>query len=148
MKLLASLRPTLLVLLGFVLGCGNSDAPRVPAFSGPPHNGALFPMPDDKGWVELVVKPIGRAGASEAMPRSQITVYFLKPELSSEFSPSDARITLELPDGSKTVELKPDTAAKGGFSSVPGSYGNPNEFEGEVLATIDGQSLTIPIAVR
>jgi hypothetical protein len=147
------LRCALLLPASLVLGCGTiTPAPPITAKGTTigPHGGSAVPLPDDKGYAEVVVERESRAIKSA---RSRIAVYFLTSDLKSPFggAPSGVIVKAVPPEGEAvTLTLAPapassDKAGKCRFVSDPGKF-DYDELRGELTATIDGKSMTQPFA--
>lgn len=141
---------SLACLLGLA-GCGE-PAP-LPGYSSEavgPHGGILVPLPGDKGFGEVVSKPLPKAKA-RARADAVLAVYFLAPDKSAALNPapSDAALKMKMPGGdSVDVALKPqpdakDPAGASLFASEPGLYAMDQMF-GDLTVTVDGAPNTIP----
>jgi hypothetical protein len=111
----------------------------------PPHGGTAFPLPQGKGFVEVV-----RQDVSDQPTQTQLVIYFLDSEgkpLSSEsivasFQPRGRRAA--------SVALKTigdaDPLKSGALASAP--FGDPGEIVGVLSATIERNPVSIPISIR
>jgi hypothetical protein len=123
-------------------GCGGGGQPTTAEV--PLHGGTIVALPGNRGFAEILneVKPEARS--------STVVVYFVQPDMKSPLSPapSDVRLKIQLGRKDSIVRLAPDPAtgdplAAARFASPPGNY--PWEArENELIATIDGQSVTVP----
>src|SRR5262245_52797683 len=104
-----------LVGSGLILssGCGAvgpASTGTALAPGGPrPHGGAIFALPGEKGFGELVVEYEKGAKRAKGGAKSQVVVYFLQPDRKSAMTapPSAVSARLDLPDGEPvTVALK------------------------------------------
>src|SRR5262249_30639353 len=130
------------ILTGLVLGgCGSNE--RLAA-EGPLHGGTIVALPGNRGFAEIL------NGMKAESRGSALVVYFVQPDMKSPLSPvpSDVRLKIQLGRKDSMVRLAPDPAAGDPlgavrFASPPGNY--PWEArENELIATIDGQSVTVP----
>lgn len=142
-----------LAVLAAGSGCGATrtepDRKINSAAANGPHGGPALPLPDDKGFAEIVVE----RGAKKRDP-SRLAVYFLSSDLKTPLKPLpvDVRATLVSNEGESSVaftaEPKPkDPAGPGRFCSAVGAY-DADEYTGELTATLDGQSFSRPFALR
>ena len=154
---------TVLLLVGFGLivssGCGaggpaSTGATLAPA--GPrPHGGAVFALPGEKGFGELVIEYEKGTKKGKGAARSQVVVYFLQPDRKSGMTtpPGAVSARLDLPDREPvTVELKPqpnpkDPAGTARFASESGQF-DYDELRIELTATLDGQPFARRLTVR
>ncbi len=147
---IGSRRLSSFALLLALAGCGGEAAPP-PGYSSEavgPHGGILVPLPGDKGFGEVVSKPLPKP-----RPKADavLAVYFLAPDKAAALTPapSDASLKMKMPDGdSLDVALKPQPDAKDPvgaslFTSEPGLYAMDQMF-GDLTVTVDGAPATIP----
>jgi hypothetical protein len=149
------LRATLFLAAALAAGCGGrSSAPiaaeRVAVKA--PHGGTISPVPGDRGFTETLLEPPLRQGSKAA--GSALVVYFLAPDGKAAMAtpPSNVSVELMVDRVPKTVTLtsKPktdDPVGSARFASAPLSL-TESRLEGDLNATIDGQSVTIPIAIH
>ncbi len=140
------------VLIGLLplTGCGGSGTP-LPAAS---HSGALFPLPDSRGFFEIKTEAGTRTGrgARSKVASAPFHVYFYKADGSSPIDPAPTDVSIKIGSAEKntTITLTPDKSASStagtAFASPPGHY--PEAFRGELTATIDGQSVTASFMFR
>jgi hypothetical protein len=124
-------------------GCGVSPI-TVP---GAKNDGAMVPLPDKRGFVEVRVDGGGGRGTRGGRGKAElktIVVYFYGPDGSTEMSPAPTGVTLKI-DKDPAVPLTPQ-ATGGAFASKPGDF--PNGFRGTLAAEIGGQSIETPVAIR
>jgi hypothetical protein len=89
------------------------------------------------------------------LAKSQVVVYFLRPDRKSALTslPADVGVKLDLPEGGPvTLTLKPQPDAKepagaGRFASEPGKF-DYDELRAELTATIDGQPFVQQLSLR
>ena len=132
-----------------VVGCGGGSSTTVTAAgtTAGPHGGLAIPLPDGKGFAEVVVEkdPKAKPGSKSAMPK--IAVYFLGPDVKTPLTPAPTTVSVKSipPTGeSATVSLTLDGTR---FITPPGDF-DYDELRGELTATFDGQSATVPFAFR
>jgi hypothetical protein len=152
-----------MVLVGYGLtvsgGCGAggpASTGPTPTPTGPrPHGGALFALPGEKGFGELVIEYEKGGKTAKGSARSQVVVYFLQPDRKSALAtpPSAVTARLDLPDGEPvTVALKPQTnprdpAGAARFASEFGRF-DYDELRVELNGTLDGQTFLQRLTVR
>ncbi|WP_165075578.1 hypothetical protein [Paludisphaera rhizosphaerae] len=145
--------PRIVWLAALLLAAGCSETGPPPAGyvadSLGPHDGLLVPLPKDKGFGEILSRPLPKATAKAD---ATMVVYFLGPDKATPLSPppSDASLRLKLPgqDAPADVPLKLQADAKDPsgaalFASTPGLYAMDQLF-GDLTVTVDGESATIP----
>jgi hypothetical protein len=132
------------LLLVFVAGC-EPGAPNLRPGPETPHGGSLFPLPDGQGYVEIL-----KQTTSGRKPQSRIVAYFLGADR-KPMAVTPIAVSLKLQaGGTAPVEFKPtrdtDPVKTGGLSSalIP----DRDDLGGDLSATIDGKSVTIPISLR
>jgi hypothetical protein len=137
-------------------GCGTiggAATPTAPGTTVGPHGGTAVPLPGDRGYAEV---QLDRTGVKPGRPGgARLNVYFLASDLKAPLSASPTEVTVKaIPPGGEalTLTLRPDApgdkkAAPGRFTSPPGDL-DYDELRGEVSATIDGQTSTVPFAFR
>lgn len=141
--LMPKARHYLTLLVGLLLGCGGGTPSTIPT-TAPPHGGSLLNLPDGKGYVEIVIKPIKQGDKSQ----SEFQIYFLGPDRNSALSPapSVARLTVSLPVGEKTIELQPKD---GVFLSPPAeSLLNGHDLSGNLNVDLGSGPIKIEISNR
>jgi hypothetical protein len=137
-----------------LVGCGgggNTVNPTIAANRPGPHGGMAFPLPADRGHVEVVVeKPANWKPGG----KSSLVVYFLDATASGPITvtPSDVTVKVQLPSKPEpeTVTLAASTDKKASevkYASVPGDY-DFDTMSGDVTATLDGQPVTVPFMLR
>jgi len=75
--------------VGILIGSGGGSSISHPG-TPPPHGGVLLEMPDGKGYIEVVKKPVGDKETSVV---SEVTFYLLR-DMSTPFSPAPTTGTL------------------------------------------------------
>jgi hypothetical protein len=137
-------------------GCGGEPTPAAAAPRGSttgPHGGIAVPLPGDQGYAEVVVERIASKGTAKAP--SKLAVYFLNADLKAPLSPLPTNVAVKaiLPTGdtaNPTLTLEPkssDPLAAGRHVSPTGDF-DYDELSGEVTATVDGASVSLPFAFR
>jgi hypothetical protein len=122
-------------------GCGGASPAAVP---GAKNGGAMVPLPEKRGFVEIRVDGGGgRGGRGKAEART-IVVYFYGPDGSTELSPAPTGVRLKI-GNDPAVPLAPG-ASDGGFASKPGDF--PDGFRGTLAAQVGGQAIETPVAIR
>ncbi|MDG3006118.1 hypothetical protein [Paludisphaera mucosa] len=148
---IGSRRHVLLVCALATIGCGGTTAPPAAyvADNVGAHGGLLVPLPKDRGFGEVLSKPLPKATAKAD---GVLAVYFLSPEKSAALTPppSAAALKIKMPgqEAPLDVPLKLQADAKdpvGGslFTSAPGLFSLDQLF-GDLIVTVDGESVTIP----
>ena len=137
-------RPTLatLAFAGLLMGCGG--APQTQPTPPAPHNGAIVPLADGKGFAELVTTTPTKKDAA----KSEFTVYFLGPDRATPLAPAptSASLTLNTGKGDQTVNLNPVGDA---FVSAPApSVLGGRDPSGTLNVQVDGKATTIPLGGR
>lgn len=144
----------LLLLAVVPLGCGGAagttmSTKALPAKPGT-HGGTAFPLPDEKGYAEIVVEPVKQTKAGREVV---LAVYFLTADLKLALpsAPADvfAKMTLPGEEGEKRVNLiaTPKSPNDGRFATEVGRF-DYDEIRGELAATIGGSPITVPFAIR
>lgn len=142
-----------LILVLIAPGCGATrtepDRQINSATANGPHGGPALPLPDDKGFAEIVIE----RGTKKKDP-SRFAIYFLASDLKAPLTPlpAEVRATLVSNEGEASLAFSPDPkprdpAGPGRFSSPTGSY-DADEYTGELSAVLDGQTFTRPFALR
>jgi hypothetical protein len=119
----------------------------VPPGVTPSHGGLLLPLPNQKGFVEILVE-------SDKTSKSQghIVAYFVNGDGSAATDPAPTNVSFKSDDG-KTVPLaaesKPDASSKGAkFASAPGTYLPGRALAGSLTASLGGESVDLPVLMR
>ena len=137
-------------------GCSPTDSSAtITSSPAPPHRGTMIPLPDSKGFVELLNEP--EVGDRRNPEPTSIVAYFLEPDGKAAMtaSPSDVTFVVESATASggrsKTgsggrVELSAqpkadDPLAAARFASKPGPY-DLTALRGTLSATIGGQQIS------
>jgi hypothetical protein len=149
------LRALLLVAAAaLVPGCGGSSSAPVAerATVAAPHGGAISPLPGNRGYGESLIEPGAKPGTRPTS--SAIVVYFLGPDGKSPMAPTPSGVSLSYTADRmpKTLNLahRPktdDPAGAGRFATDPVPL-TESRLEGELTATIEGESVTLPVAIR
>lgn len=130
-------------------GGGGSSATSLPSKSGV-HGGTAFPLPNDRGYAEVVIEPqkVTKAGREVVL-----AVYFLKPDLKAALEPAPSGVAAKLAVPGQEAPATPTFAPKplkpgdGRFATEVGPY-DVDEIRGEVTGSLDGQAFAVPIAIR
>lgn len=132
-----------------IAGCGGSSAP-VPVA---PHSGAMFPLPDNKGFFEIRTEGGGRSarGARSKAAKTPFLVFFYQADGVTEMTPPPTDVTVRIGTTEKgtSIALTPQTkGATGGvpFAAPPDNY--PDAFRGELTAKINGESVEASFLFR
>jgi hypothetical protein len=142
-----------ILLMGWcaVAGCGGGSAATFPTPT-PSHGGAVSPIPDNRGYVEVVAVPADTAKGKR--PSTQLVAYFLKTDAQTAMDAgvSNVTATLNLPEGEKSVPMTPwvksGTPQKAAFISPAGVYGDSERVDGKLKATLDGKPVEIAFGIR
>jgi hypothetical protein len=123
-------------------GCGGGPPNPQP---GPatPHSGALSAIPDGQGYVEVLKAP---APGNKKM--TQVSLFFLDADKKPVSSPPPSA-TLKLFTATPPIEFKPitgDPTKEGGLISTP--FLDRDDMSGNLTASINGTSMTIPLTIR
>jgi hypothetical protein len=133
-----------LVAAGTCSGCGPAVHTSALPASSPLHGGVLIPLPEDRGYVELLNERRERQGRTF---QTTIVAYLLQPDQKTALlaKPSKVSVKLDTPRGPATVDLVPksDPIAGPRYVSELGPY-ELNQRGGEVTVAIDGKALTAP----
>jgi len=134
-----------------IAGCSSEPPPvalppgsAIPEGMGP-NNGTLFPLPDSKGYVEVV--PDAGDGGRGKRSGLALKAFFLAPDKTNPLSPAPtaASIALKTAKGSTTVPLK----AAGDAGEFSGESTTAVErIVGDLSATISGSEVKVPISIR
>ena len=133
---------TILCLAACLPGCGGQSPVLPPP---PPHGGTAFPLPEGKGFVEVL-----RQDAPDQAGRTQLVIYFIDPESKPFGSPPTAASFLPRGRKAATIALKPtqdtDSSKSGGLASPP--IDEPGDIVGTLSATIDSKPVSVAINIR
>lgn len=140
--------PALIVWIALT-GCGGQAVERNPPSL---HGGDVLVLPENRGVVELTSdEPKAKTTAKRP---STVVVYFLRADKTAAISPVPTGVSIRIDSakGSKTIPMKlaadaADPLGAARFASEPGPY-NLREENGEISATIDGQTLAVPFRAR
>lgn len=150
------LRTRKMVCLTVLLVASGCGAPRTEpdrkinsATTNGPHGSPALPLPDDKGFAEIVIE----RGARKKDP-SHLAIYFLESDLKAPLKtlPTEVRATLVSTEGESSVAFSPapmpkDPAGPARFGSPNGVY-DSDEYTGELSVVLNGQTITRPFALR
>jgi hypothetical protein len=130
------------LLAASLAGC---DAPKPILPPPPPHGGTAFPLPQGKGFVEVL-----RQDVPDQPNLTQLVIYFLDAECKPLASAST--VASFQPKGRRAapVALKPtgdaDPLKTGRLASAP--FGDPGDIVGVLSATIESKPVSIAISIR
>ncbi len=133
-------------------GCGGSSAP-VPSA---PHSGAMFPLPNNKGFFEIRtesgVKP-GRGGRSRSakVEKTPFFVFFYQADGSTEMTPPPTDVTVKIGSAEKNTPVSLTPQAKNTEGAIPfaaPAANYPDAFRGELSANISGETVVAPFSFR
>jgi hypothetical protein len=123
-------------------GCGP---PRPILPPPPPHGGTAFPLPEGKGFVEVL-----RRDNADQTGLTQLVVYFLDAECKPFRSALTTASFLPRGRGAAPVALKPtgdaDASNSGGLATAP--FRDPGEIVGVLSATIESKPVSVDISIR
>jgi hypothetical protein len=123
-------------------GCDQRKATLPPA---PPHAGTAFPLPEGKGFVEVL-----RRDTADRAGQTQLVVYFIDAECKPLRSAPTAASFQPRGRGATGLALKPtgdtDPSKAGELASAP--FDNPGDIAGVLSATFDSTPVAIAISVR
>jgi hypothetical protein len=149
-----SVRAALVLLLALAAGCGGTSSTSTSARSAAiaaPHAGTVGPIPGDLGYVEILFEPPLKAGTRAP---SAMVAYFLGTDGKTALTPAptDVSITYTVDRMPKTTTLKAspktgDPAGASRFASDPTAITEPR-LEGDLSASINGQTVTVPITIH
>jgi hypothetical protein len=132
-------------IIAVALAMGGCDAPAPVLPPAPPHGGTAFPLPDNKGFVEVLRQDVpGQDG------QTQLVVYFI--DADRKPLGAGASAASFQPKGKKAAKIAlkpiedPDPAKAGALSSA--AFENPGDIAGTLSATIDGKIVSVAISVR
>lgn len=145
-------KPLALMLVAAIVGCGAVGTTAVTSLPSKPgtHGGTAFPLPDGKGYAEVVLEPVKSSKKGRDVV---LAMYFVKPDQSAALEPAPTSISAKMtvPGESTPItatltpkSLKPND---GRFATEVGPY-DYDEIRGEITGTFDGQPFNVPIAVR
>lgn len=138
----ATLRLCIVAATCCLAGCGQTQIVLPPP---PPHGGTAFPLPDGKGFVEVL-----RHDDSDQPSQTQLVIYFMNPECKPLPSvPTSVSFQTRGKSATRiafnpTSDSNPATA--GGLASI--NFANTGEIAGQITATIDNKPVAIPINIR
>jgi hypothetical protein len=128
-------------------GCGVGVVPSAVPPTSALHGGILVPLPEQKGFVELLNdKMEKRYGVYE----TTIVAYLLQPDQKTPLQPKPTNVSIKLDTakGQKSIPLveKPDTADPAGSARFVSDFGpfELNQRGGELSFALDGKSQTVP----
>ena len=129
----------------FAASLAGCDGPKPILPPPPPHGGTAFPLPQEKGFVEIV-----RQDVPDQPKLTQLVIYFL--DAKRKPLPSVSAAASFLPRGKKAASIarKPtgdtDPLRSGAMASAP--FDDPGEIAGVLSATIESKAVSIPISIR
>jgi hypothetical protein len=142
-RILAAIFPACLFI-----GCAG-ELPPSPSALSPPHEGHMFALPENRGFVEIKTdRPTASRGSREPAVSARILAYFYKPDgttLMSE-APSDVKVHIGIDENGAVVALAPQPKEAGLFASEPGAY--PEGFRGQIEAKVNGEPVKVPFLFR
>lgn len=134
-------------LISWLVGCGGSTTPPVPASVTASHGGLLLALPKQKGFVEIVVEP-----EKTSKSQARLVAYFVSADGSTALEPAPTDVSFKSDDGKTTslvADAKPDPSSKAArFASAPGAFAPGRALAGNLTATIGGEALTIAVLSR
>ncbi len=146
-------------LAALFLGCDSSSPRANVAVVDAPHRGKIIPLPDAKGFIEVLNEPA--VSRRRAPTPTAIAAYFLQSDAKSPLNPAptDVKFAIDTAPGTRargkqgpaeTVPLTPepksdDPAGAGRFASKLGDY-NLQNIRGSLSAKIGGQEISAPLA--
>jgi hypothetical protein len=126
----------------FSTGCDQSRSVLPPP---PPHGGTAFPLPQGKGFVEIL-----KLDAPEKPGQTRLVIYFMdaerQPLLSAPISASFQ------PRGKKAAKISlaatGDSEPSNGSRLASALFTDPGELIGTLSAKINGELLSIAVSIR
>ncbi len=138
------------LILGLALlvsGCGGGSPYNGPGMPGPSHKGQMVSLPGDKGYAEIVISSAGGATGKKGQAKSKVVAYFYQKDGTTEMTPGPTDVSLKFGTDAKSPVATLTPAKSGGaYESEPGAF--PEDFRGALSATVGGESLKAPFAVR
>lgn len=131
-------------------GCGGGqNNAGTPSKVVAVHSGTILPIPEDRGFVEVLVqsenaKPTGKGAGG------RVVAYFLNKDGSGPSAPAPTDVSYSPADG-KPYKMTPmaDSASKSaGFQTEIGPFNPGRELNGELSASLGGQTVKLPITTR
>jgi hypothetical protein len=129
----------------FAASLAGCDGPKPILPPPPPHGGTAFPLPEGKGFIEVV-----RQDVPDQPKQTQLVIYFLDAQCKP--LPSAPTAASFQPRGRKaaSVALKTtgdaDPLKSGALASAP--FSDPGEIVGVISATVESKAVSIPISIR
>ena len=135
-------RRAIFLVAASLAGCDQRDSMLPPH---PPHGGTAFPLPEGKGFVEVL-----RHDTPDQAGRTQLVIYFVDSECRPlRSAPTAASFHPRGPRAAK-IALKPthdaDPSKAGGLASTP--FDDPGDIVGMLSGTIENQPISIAISIR
>jgi hypothetical protein len=131
-----------------IAGCGGFSPKELPVAKSA-HGGTMVPLPDDRGFAEILVEsgPVGKKGDPTKI-KPKIVAYFFQSDGTTAMSegPADVKIKLGADESGRVVDLAPDQKEAGKFASAAGDY--PDGFAGQLETSINGTAVKVPVRVR
>jgi hypothetical protein len=135
-------------------GCVGTTVPdQLPNLTVGPHGGAAISLPRSKGFGEICLE---QQLAKGKPTQARIAVYFLQPDGKTALAtpPSDVAVAVAAQgEGAKRsltvkADAKPgDPAGSARFVTDPSDL-DVDDIRGEVTATLDGETIKLPFALR
>jgi hypothetical protein len=154
-----SLRAVTPAVVSVLLGCDSSTPRANVATVAAPHHGTMIPLPDDRGFVELINEP--EVGDRRNPQPTSIVAYYLQADGKSPLNPAPANVNFGIDMGggkgargkqgsaqSVPLNAEPkadDPAGASRYASKPGPY-DLTAIRGALSATIGGQEISVPFA--
>ena len=133
-------------------GCGSgTNNAGTPSNVVAVHSGTILPMPDGRGFVEILIrsqsdntKPTGK-GAS-----GRVIAYFLNKDGSGPSDPAPTDVTYSPADGKpyKMTPIAESAPKSAGFQTEVGPFSPGRELSGELSASLGGEAVKLPIVTR
>lgn len=143
-----SLYLAVLVLVCAIAGCGGGSPKELPITKAA-HGGTLVTLPREQGFAEILVETTaGKRGTAKAAVKARILAYFIQPDGSTAMSsgPTDVKVKIGMGEDGRVADLTPDSQEPGLFASASGDY--PDEFSGQLRASLNGNAIEVPVRVR
>jgi hypothetical protein len=134
----------LIALLGAAVlaGCGEQSHSLPPP---PPHGGTAFPLPEGKGFVEVL-----RQDVKDQPSQTQLLLFFMDPEC-RPLSSAPGAVSFQ-PRGNKGSKIafapagESEASKVGALASTP--FPDAGDIGGILSATIDGKPISVAVNVR
>ncbi len=134
-----------------VCGCGLGSGSRPATLPSPQHGGNIVPLPDGKGFAELLIDHGAARTQRKARLAAPVTgrllVYFYQADGTALTPPpGDVKVRLGSEDHGKDVKLTPQNTAAGQFASEPAQFSD--ELRGQLELTMGGEALVAKFMFR